>query len=85
MLGSIASVALVLGLLAGLLWWLRRVAGGGGAAGRHIRVIETVSLGPNRSLHLVKVGGRGLLIASSPEHCGLISELAEFPEEMRPS
>ncbi|HYM10973.1 MAG TPA: flagellar biosynthetic protein FliO [Bryobacterales bacterium] len=88
MLTSLLSLGLVLGTLVALLWWVRRMAGRGGAmagagsaAGRHLRVIETVDLAPGRSLHLIELGGRGLVVASTPQSCELICELEAVPIE----
>jgi len=35
--------------------------------GRRISVLETAYLGPRRAVHLLQVGSRKLLVASSPE------------------
>ena len=81
MLSAVAPMALVLGLLGGLLWWLRRMARAKQSSGRHLRVIETVELAPGRSLHLIEVGGRGLVVASSAQRCELVAELDSLPRE----
>lgn len=88
MLTSLLSLGLVLGTLAGLLWWLRRVAGRGPAAhhpgrgsGGRLRVIETVDLAPGRCLHLIEIGGRGLVVASTAQSCELVCELEAVPVE----
>ncbi len=81
--GSILPLVIVLALLAGVLWWLRWAsrAHAGRASGRLIRVVETVDLGAGRCLHLVELGGRGLLLASTSQRCELISELETLPIE----
>ena len=80
---SILPLVIVLGMLAGVLWWLRWASRGqvGRASGRLIRVVETVDLGAGRCLHLVELGGRGLLLASTSQRCELISELETLPIE----
>ncbi|HZS50387.1 MAG TPA: flagellar biosynthetic protein FliO [Bryobacterales bacterium] len=84
MLNSIAAVALVLAMLAGLLWWLRRLAGKGGrlcgSSGRHIRVIESVNLAPGAYLHLIEVSGRALLVSAASQGCELLYELEGLPD-----
>lgn len=80
MLASIASLVLVIGMLAGVLWWLRRLAPRAGA-GKHIRVVESVPLGPGQSLHLVRLADRGLLLAASRDRCELLCELDSLPVE----
>jgi flagellar biosynthetic protein FliO len=82
------SVLLVLSLLGGALWWLRRK----GMASfkfsspalnkrKSIRVVERLALTPQHSLHLVKVEERTLLIAASPAGCSLLESLAGPPQE----
>jgi flagellar biogenesis protein FliO len=71
-------VVFVLGLLGATLYWLRgqgiaRFNGKGVVRGaRRMQTIERLPLSPQHSLHLVKVGGRTLLIAVSPGGCSLL-------------
>jgi flagellar biosynthetic protein FliO len=74
-----AAVAFVLALLGAALWILRRY----GAASRPWRaranavleVVEHVSLGPAHRLHLVRVAGRAVLIATHASGSTLIDTL----------
>ncbi len=71
---QIAAAALVIGLLAAALWWLR---GRGFAvpvrrARRRLEILERLPLGPHHALHLVRLGARTLLVASSPAGCALL-------------
>jgi flagellar biogenesis protein FliO len=80
------AVLLVLGLLGGSLYWLRtkglaRFSGKGFAAlgrsaGRQMQAIERLPLTPQHSLHLVKIGGRTLLVAVSPGGCTVVDGIA---------
>jgi flagellar biogenesis protein FliO len=76
------SVGLVIGLGAVALYLskraLPRVAK---AASKEIHVLETAHLGPRKALHLVKVGGRRLLIASTSDS---VTMLAGIPEREEP-
>jgi flagellar biosynthetic protein FliO len=79
-LQQIAAVAVVLGLLGAALWWLRRrgfaaVFPAGRSAGRRLESLERLSLGPQHTLHLVRLHDRALLVASSPAGCALIHDL----------
>jgi len=72
-----AAVALgVLALLGGALFWLRK--GGIAAwptparAGRRMQSLERLPLSPQHSLHLVRVGERTLVVATSPGGCTLL-------------
>jgi flagellar biosynthetic protein FliO len=73
------GVAVVLGLLGAALWWLRRrgyaVALPGRRAGRRMESIERLPLGPQHTLHLVRIGGTALLIACSPGGCALLQSM----------
>ena len=72
------SVLAVLGLLAGALWLMR----GRGLASfrtlgrekKSLESIERLSLTPQHSLHLVRVGDRELVVATHPQGCGLLIE-----------
>jgi flagellar biosynthetic protein FliO len=80
-LQQVAAVGGVLSLLVGTLWWLRRrgyavsTLSRRGAV-RHLKCVERVALGPQQSLHLLRLGDRALLVASSPTGCTL---LESFP------
>jgi flagellar biosynthetic protein FliO len=74
---QVAAVAAVLGLLGATLWWLRRrgfatLAMGRKPGGRRMECLERLSLGPQQTLHLVRVGQTALLLASSPAGCSLM-------------
>ena len=80
-----AAVALVLALALFAAWWLRRrgLAGGvgsfslpGKARHRRIETLERLVLGPQYSLHLVRLGGSALLIGTSPGGCALLHSTA---------
>jgi flagellar biogenesis protein FliO len=76
-IGQIGAVAAVMGLLGGALWWLRRrgmatLAIGRKRARRNLELVERLPLGPQHSLHLVRLGETMLLVAASPGGCRLI-------------
>lgn len=75
-MGPLGALVLVFGLLGGLLLVVRKLAGvpsvGGG---RHIKIVETTVLGPGRTVTLVQVAGRCLLLGTTSER---IERLAEF-------
>lgn len=74
---QIAAVAAVLTLLAATLWWLRRrgfavTSFASGRATRRMQCVERLALGQQHTLHLVRLGDRELLLASSPAGCSLV-------------
>jgi flagellar biosynthetic protein FliO len=87
-IGQMAAVAGVLALLTGTLWWLRRrgIAGVLPArrqAGRRLECLERLPLGPQHTLHLVRLGETVLLVASSPGGCALVQSLPSREVESR--
>ena len=50
--------------------------------GKEIHVIETVHLGPRKSVHLIEIGKRKLLIGSTNENIRKLADLTEFSPEI---
>lgn len=74
---QVFAVTAVLALLAASLWWLRRrgLARWGRARvsrKRSLLAVERLMLGPQHSLHLVRLAGHGLLVSTSPAGCTLL-------------
>jgi flagellar biosynthetic protein FliO len=84
---QMAAVAVVLLLLGATLWVLRRrglagMALGSRAAARRMQCLERLSLSPQHTLHLVRVGESELLLASSPSGCSLVKRLPRRTAEV---
>lgn len=64
----IGSFALVIALMGGLLWLLRRMQTkiSGHSRGRRLQLIESLSLNTRHKLALVQVDGQQVLIGMSP-------------------
>ena len=78
---QVAAVFAVLGLLVAMMWWLRRRGFAVGSlasrrGARRLECVERVALGPQQTLHLIRLGDRALLVASSPSNCALLRDLA---------
>jgi len=91
-IGQMGAVGLVLALLGGTLWWLRRRGIAGvlpprRPMGRRLECLERLPLGPQHTLHLVRLGDTALLVASSPAGCALVHRFSrqemEGPREAR--
>jgi flagellar biosynthetic protein FliO len=83
---QMAAIAVVLLLLGAALWVLRRrgfagVALGSRSAKRRIECLERLPLGPQHSLHLVRVGETELLVALSPTGCSLVERFTHRTAE----
>jgi flagellar biosynthetic protein FliO len=64
----------------GMRWYTRRTQSGGGGRGE-LEVLETRVLGPNRSLQLVRVGRRAVLVGVTPERINHLLEIDD-PDEV---
>lgn len=66
---TIVGLAVVLGVIYGLHWVLKQVKASKDTddAGDSLETIASLNLGPNRSLHLVRVGGEIVLLGAA-EH-----------------
>jgi flagellar biosynthetic protein FliO len=78
---QMAAVAVVLLLLGATLWVLRQRGFAGVTLGkksleRRIECLERLPLGPQHTLHLVRVGETELLLAVSPSGCSLVERFA---------
>ena len=85
----VAKTALVLAALYAVLWLIRRnyVRGGAARQGVSLMVLQSAQLGPGRSLHLIGVGGKTLLVGSTSQQISLIAEVdpmqpLEFAEQV---
>ncbi len=60
------SFALVIGLLLGSLWLLRKLQSGAGGVGlknsARLKVVETLSVGPRQKIALVQLDGQDVLL-----------------------
>jgi flagellar biogenesis protein FliO len=79
---QLAAVAAVLTVLVAAAWWLRRrglaspVLPGRTTRGRRLEAMERLPLGPQQTLHLIRIGERALLVASYPAGCVLLESTA---------
>jgi len=78
------GVLLVLGILVTVLYLLKqrgivrfKSVRGLGASDRLVKVVERIPLTSQHTVHLVQIGERRVLIASSPGSCQLITEVSE--------
>jgi flagellar protein FliO/FliZ len=92
MLKSFGMLCIVLGLLIGILWLMRRLYHGGGSrqAGL-IRIRASAFLAPKERIVLVDVLGEKLLLGVTPQQINLLAKLSdengafeEPPEEQGP-
>jgi flagellar protein FliO/FliZ len=79
-LQSFFAVLVVLALVAGLAWLVRRGAFGALRGGSRAITVETaVPIGERRSLIIVAVEGRRLLLGLTPTQISMVTELGAAP------
>ena len=77
---TLLSLMVVIGLMAGCLWLIRRGGWQGGRKGtRAVQVETAVALGDRRQLVIVQVEGRRLLLGVTPMQVSLVTELTGGP------
>jgi flagellar biosynthetic protein FliO len=81
------SVIVVIALGSGVIYVSKRVLPRfTNLPGKQIRVIETTHIAPRKGLHLVQVGVRRLLIASTNEHITMLADVTgaakDFADEL---
>ncbi|MGX5731766.1 flagellar biosynthetic protein FliO [Pseudoxanthomonas beigongshangi] len=81
--GALVGLILVLGLILGLAWLLKRLPGAGLGLrpNDQLRVVTSLSVGTKERLLVVEVGGEQLLVGVSP---GGIATLHRLPEPLPP-
>jgi len=74
-----AKLLLTAGLAYASVYLLRRyvVRVGGSRRAARISVVETVPLGQHRALHLVRVGGKSILLGATSSQISLLAEVAD--------
>ncbi len=72
-------MTLIVALFGGGLWWFVRKYSKGllVGKGRFITILETIPLGPRKTVHLLEVGRKKLLIGSTPDSIRLLADLTE--------
>ena len=72
----LASVVVIVALAVPLVWLSRRLGPRIGArAGKGMGLLETMYLGPRKTVHLVAVGSRRYLLGSSADQVSLLAEV----------
>ncbi len=68
-------LALVIGIILGFVWFVRRIQGQGAAGDSPIKVLHSQTLGGSRSLQVVEVGGDILLLGVSDSGVTVVKDL----------
>jgi len=76
LLQMVISLALVLALLVGTLWLMRRLRIGQGSAGGVVKIIASAAVGPRENIVVVEVGDDWLVLGVAP---GTVSLLQSRP------
>ena len=69
------AVLLVLGLLLVAVWKLRGVRSGG--TGQRLATVGRLPLTPQHAVHIVRIDGREVVVATHPQGCSVLTEAGE--------
>lgn len=82
MLGQVfLGLLLVVGMILGMAWLLKRMGGGGYAQGKSMKVVAALSLGAREKAVLVQVGDKQMMLGVAP---GRVNCLHVFDEPIVP-
>ncbi len=80
-LALVLRLGLVIGVIWGAVyamrWYTRRAGGERPGVVRALDILETRTLGPNRALHVVRVGERAVVIGVTPERISTLMQIDE--------
>lgn len=75
--GTLAALLLVLGLILGLAWLLKRLPGAGLKSLAGLRVVASLAVGPRERVVIVDCGGQQLLLGVTQHSVNLLHALPE--------
>lgn len=78
LLQTLFALILVLGVLGGLAWFLKRYGPKPGGGNANIRMVGSLNLGGRERVLVVEVGGQWIVLGASP---GRINALATMPRQ----
>lgn len=82
LLQVVFGLLVVLGLLAGALWFLKRLGGGRFAPGSVVKIVGGVSVGNRERVMVVEVADQWIVIGVAP---GQVNTLATLPRQEQPA
>jgi flagellar protein FliO/FliZ len=82
LLQVVFGLLVVLGLLAGALWFLKRMGGGRFAPGSVVKIVGGVSVGNRERVMVVEVADQWIVIGVAP---GQVNTLATLPRQEQPA
>ena len=78
LLQTIFALILVLGLLAGLAWFMKRYGPKAGAGAANLRIVGALNLGGRERIMVIEVGDQWIVVGASP---GRVNALATMPRQ----
>lgn len=78
----VVGLLVVLGLLLGAMWLIKRIGQPQGAAAGLLRVVAGVTVGPRERVVILELGNSWLVLGVAP---GQVSTLAEIPRQELPA
>jgi flagellar protein FliO/FliZ len=80
--GLILKVGIVVVLLGGCLWLLKRYAGNssrGGGRTHAITILDTITLAQGRAMYVLDVGDRAIVVGATPQQFSTLAEVTAEP------
>ncbi|GAA3968995.1 flagellar biosynthetic protein FliO [Allohahella marinimesophila] len=71
----IFSLALIIVLIVGVGWMMRRFSGGTGVQNRQLKIVAAISLGSREKIAVVQVGERQILVGITAQQINTLLEL----------
>jgi flagellar protein FliO/FliZ len=76
---TILALCLVLGLLAGLAWFMKRYGPKAQAGAAHVKLVGTLNLGGRERIMVVEVGDQWIVVGASPGRINALATMARQP------
>lgn len=77
----VVSLVIVLGMMFAVYFWLKRRGGMPGGAQRRVRVVERLPIDARRSILLLQVDGKELLVGVGSDTLALLTTLSPEAED----
>jgi flagellar biogenesis protein FliO len=74
---QVLAVLLVFGLLGAAVWKLRHGGLPKRSGGPRLTSVGRLALTPQHAVHLLRIDGRELVVATHPQGCSILNEVAE--------
>jgi flagellar protein FliO/FliZ len=82
---SILSLILVLGVIFGAAWLLKKFKGVEVAGKKQLKIVESISLGSKEKIAVIRCGEQFMLLGITPNQISHLAELTDYKEDDTPN